>query len=79
MQNIGNTIKAARKARNLTQAQLAEMAGIDRTTLGGIERGSIRDIGIRKVARVAELLGLQLTLIDEDLPTLDELEHMYHV
>lgn len=79
MQKIGATIKAARKAQKLTQSQLAQMAGIDRTTLGGIERGSIRDIGIRKVARVAELVGLELTLVGEAMPTLDHLERLFDV
>lgn len=73
MQNLGQQIKAARKARKWTQADLAKMAGIDRTTMGSIERGSYRDIGIRKVARVAELVGLQLMLVEESLPTLDDL------
>ncbi len=73
MNEIGQQIKAARKARRWTQAELAQMAGIDRTTMGSIERGSYRDIGIRKVARVAELLGLQLLLVEEQLPTLDTL------
>ena len=73
MNDIGQQIKIARKAQKWTQADLANMAGIDRTTLGSIERGSYRDIGIRKVARVAELVGLQLVLIEEQLPTLDDL------
>lgn len=73
MNHIGEQIKIARKAQKWTQAQLADMANIDRTTLGSIERGSYRDIGIRKVARVAELVGLQLVLVAEQLPTLDEL------
>lgn len=73
MDQLGQQIKAARKARKWTQADLAKMAGIDRTTMGSIERGSYRDIGIRKVARVAELVGLQLLLVEEQLPTLDDL------
>ena len=73
MNTLGQKIKTARKAKKLTQAELAQMASIDRTTMGSIERGSYRDIGIRKIARVAELIGLQLILIEENLPTLDEL------
>ena len=73
MDQLGQQIKQARKARKWTQADLAKMAGIDRTTMGSIERGSYRDIGIRKVARVAELVGLQLMLVEENLPTLDDL------
>lgn len=73
MHTIGEQIKKARKQQKWTQAQLAEKAGIDRTTMGSIERGSYRDIGIRKVAKVAELLGMELILVAEQLPTLDDL------
>lgn len=73
MHTLGEQIKNARKKQKWTQAQLAEKAGIDRTTMGSIERGSYRDIGIRKVAKVAELLGMELVLVTEQLPTLDEL------
>lgn len=73
MHTLGEQIKKARKQQKWTQAELAKKAGIDRTTMGSIERGSYRDIGIRKVAKVAELLGLELVLVAEKLPTLDEL------
>lgn len=73
MHTLGEQIKNARKQQKWTQAELAKKAGIDRTTMGSIERGSYRDIGIRKVAKVAELLGLELVLVAEKLPTLDEL------
>ena len=73
MNDIGQQIKNARKTHKWTQAELAKMAGIDRTTMGSIENGNYRDIGIRKVARVAELVGLQLVLIEEKLPNLDDL------
>lgn len=36
---IGNFIKHTRTAQNKTQAQLAEMAGLNRWTLGQIEHG----------------------------------------
>jgi len=36
---IGAAIRAARKANGLSQEALAEIAGIDRSYMGGIERG----------------------------------------
>ena len=73
LQNICNQIKTSRKKKGWTQQQLAEYSGLDRTTIGSIERNGFSDIGIRKFGRVLELLGLQLAIRDVGLPTLDEL------
>ena len=73
MEQLGLQIKTLRKQKGWSQSQLAEMAGLDRTTLGMLERNDYTDIGIRKVQRVLELLGKKLTLANAGLPTLDEL------
>lgn len=73
LDQLGLYIKTLRKQRGWSQSQLAEMAGLDRTTLGMLERNDYTDIGIRKVERVLELLGKKLTLANTGLPTLDEL------
>jgi len=75
MTDLGAGIRLARKEKRLTQAQLAEMAGISRKTLGQIETGSVAEIGIRKVARLLEVLGLELTMRPAGVPpTLEELQ-----
>ena len=63
-EQIGQEIRRARLSRNLTQAQLADRAGITRTTLNQIENGSARDLGIRKVIALLEQLGLELEVRD---------------
>lgn len=73
LEQLGLQIKALRKQKGWSQSQLAEMAGLDRTTLGLLERNDYTDIGIRKVQRVLALLGKKLTLANAGLPTLDEL------
>lgn len=73
LEQLGLHIKTLRKQQGWSQSQLAEMAGLDRTTLGMLERNDYTDIGIRKVQRVLELLGKKLTLANAGLPTLDEL------
>jgi transcriptional regulator with XRE-family HTH domain len=73
LEQLGQQIKALRKQKGWSQLQLAEMAGLDRTTIGMLERNDYNDIGIRKVQRVVELLGKKLTLTNAGLPTLDEL------
>jgi transcriptional regulator with XRE-family HTH domain len=59
---LGQAIRNARKARNLTQAGLAATAGLSRETLNLLESGLVRDLGIRKVLAVLEALGLDLSV-----------------
>lgn len=70
---ISAHVRQYRKDRGWSQAYLAELAGIDRTTLGAFERGRYADIGIRKVQRLLELLGYTLTAAPLGLPTLEQL------
>ena len=75
MVELGNRMRLARKEKKLTQAQLAGLAGISRKTLGEIETGTVVDVGIRKVERVLEILGLELTVRPFGAPpTLEELQ-----
>ena len=39
MPELVSTLKAAREARGLTQAQLAEMVGVSRKTINTVENG----------------------------------------
>ena len=57
---LGQAIRHARLARNLTQARLAATVGISRETLNLLESGLIRDLGIRKVLAVLDELELAL-------------------
>ena len=59
---LGQAIRKARKAKDLTQARLAVTAGISRETLNLLESGLVRDLGIRKVLTVLEALGLELAV-----------------
>ena len=71
---LHTTIKKLRKEKGWSQAQLAEYAGLDRTTIGAIERNQFTDIGIRKIERILNLLGKSLTVTNFGMPTLDELK-----
>lgn len=74
MQEIGAALRAARKKRGLTQAQLAEELGMSRATISGIETGQILEIGIRKVLRMCGSLGVELAVVERrPYPTLQEL------
>ena len=71
---IGRAIREARKRQKITQAEAAKAAGIGRSSLSQIENGAIQEIGIRKVIRVLDFLGLELTTRPRGAPpTLEEL------
>jgi putative transcriptional regulator len=38
-EELGNSLRAAREARGLTQAQLAELVGVSRKTINTVENG----------------------------------------
>ena len=74
MVEIGFTIRSARKEAKLTQQQLAELLGMSRATISGIETGRIAEVGIRKMAALCNLLDLEITVGKRrPYPTLQEL------
>jgi transcriptional regulator with XRE-family HTH domain len=57
---LGAAIRAARKARGLSQEALAEIAGIDRSYMGGIERGE-HNLAIMNLLKIADALEIKLS------------------
>ena len=71
---IGITIRNARKEAKLTQQQVAELLGMSRATISGIETGRIAEVGIRKMAALCSVLDLEITVGKRrPYPTLQEL------
>ena len=58
LEQLGENIKLARKRRKLTTIQVAERAGIDRTTLYHIEKGN-PSVSLGAYFNVLRVLGLQ--------------------
>ncbi|MEZ5104653.1 MAG: helix-turn-helix transcriptional regulator [Draconibacterium sp.] len=58
LEQMGENIKLARKRRNLTTIQVAERAGINRSTLYYIEKGS-PGVALGAYFNVLRVLGLQ--------------------
>lgn len=54
---LGQNLRDWRKARGLSQEELAFAAAIDRTYVSGIERGR-RNPSLLMIARLAEALGV---------------------
>lgn len=67
-QNLGNNLRALRAATGLTQEELADVLGIHRTYIGGLERGE-RNVTLQTVERLAASLGITaMSLLDGTLP-----------
>ena len=61
-QVMGNEIKKVRKARKLSQDNLARYAGIDRSYMGRIERGQV-NVTVKLAYQIAEVLGCPVNKI----------------
>ena len=71
---IGQTIRNARKSRKLTQSSLGAQLGMSRATISGIENGTVAEIGIRKILSMCAALGIELVAQEKTRrPTLQQL------
>ncbi|MDF1502689.1 helix-turn-helix transcriptional regulator [Roseisolibacter sp. H3M3-2] len=55
---FGLKVRDVRIARGLSQEQLAAACGLDRTYIGGVERGE-RNLGLLNIVRIARTLSLK--------------------
>jgi transcriptional regulator with XRE-family HTH domain len=55
---LGTVIRAERQAQGLSQEALADKANIDRSYMGGIERGE-HNIAIMNLLKIADALGMK--------------------
>jgi len=73
-QALGQAINQLRREQKLSQQTLAEHLGISRATINALEKARPGDVGIRKVMKVVDYLGYELTLRQKSpFPTLEEL------
>ncbi|MBQ6822422.1 MAG: helix-turn-helix transcriptional regulator [Bacteroidales bacterium] len=56
---FGKQVQELRKARNLSQEQLAELAGVHRTYIGMIERAE-KNITLCNIERIAKALEVNI-------------------
>lgn len=53
---LGQRLKEARKAKNLTQTELAELSGVSRMTITQIERGATETTTSAVIVKLAKAL-----------------------
>lgn len=58
--SVGERIRAIRKARGLTQQQLAELSGLDDAYIGSLERGE-RNFSIDTLEKIINALNIPLS------------------
>ena len=74
-ERIGNRIAALRKKAGLTQEQLADRAGLQRTHVGRIEAGRYA-VTLEVVQAIAQALGMTVDIIDPRIEGLDQLKQL---
>ena len=56
---FGKRVREVRKSKGISQERLAEMAGIDRSYMGNIERGE-KNITLKKAYEVCDALDINI-------------------
>ena len=65
LKRLGEAVRAARKAKGLSQEALADVSGIDRSHMGKIERGE-RNVTLMNLLRIAKALGRRASDVLKD-------------
>ncbi|MFO0806445.1 MAG: helix-turn-helix transcriptional regulator [Gemmataceae bacterium] len=63
-ERFGDALRARREALGLTQEALAEAAGIHRTYLSDVERGT-RNVSLLNIERLADALSISIAKLFE--------------
>lgn len=60
LESFGKRVRTLRIDAGYSQESLADKCGLDRTYIGGIERGE-RNVSLRNIALIASSLGLTIS------------------
>lgn len=70
---LGENIRELRKLKNLSQEAFADEAGLDRTYLGGLERGE-RNVATLNLIKIACALNVEIGVLFPPLQTLKKID-----
>jgi len=75
LQILGQELKKLRHEKKWSQDTLEKYSGITKRTISKVENGFIEEVGIKKVAILLDLLGMELSIRPKGRPkTLEELQ-----
>jgi len=66
LKEFGNNLKKIRLQKGISQEQLAFISDLDRTYIGGVERGE-RNVSLKNISKIAIALEVNITELFEDL------------
>lgn len=66
LERFGERVRQLRKERGLSQEAFAAECGLDRTYMGGIERGE-RNVALRNIERIARALRIPISELTKAL------------
>ena len=66
LKHFGQRVRELRKARGFSQESFAAECGLDRTYMGGIERGE-RNVALRNIERIARTLNVSISKLTAGL------------
>lgn len=59
---FGKRVREMRKSKGISQERLAEMAGIDRSYMGNIERGE-KNVTLKKAYEICDALEIEIQVL----------------
>lgn len=66
LRRFGQRVRDLRRSRGLSQENFAEQCGLDRTYIGGVERGE-RNISLKNIEQISAALYMSISRLFEDV------------
>ena len=66
LKRFGDRVRELRKHGGYSQEGFADECGLDRTYMGGIERGE-RNVALRNIGKIADALGISISELMRDI------------
>jgi transcriptional regulator with XRE-family HTH domain len=66
LRRFGSRVRDLRQSRGLSQEDFAERCGLDRTYIGGVERGE-RNISLKNIGQIAAALDMPIARLLEEV------------